>query len=77
MIIRSLIPLVPYHVVSVNPGLCKSKLGRDFNKPANLQERMMVLVLGLLSRKAEVGARNITTAVVHAQDSYEVSSPLV
>lgn len=37
----------------------------------------MLLVLGLLSRKAEVGARNITTAVVHAQDSYEVSSPVV
>jgi hypothetical protein len=36
---------------------------------------MTGLALGFLSRTPEVGARNITSAVVYAQDNYEVSSP--
>jgi hypothetical protein len=73
MAIRSLIPLVPYTVVSVNPGLCKSNLGRDFKAPTDISGYIVQATLGLLRRKAEVGARNVTSAVVNAQDSYEVS----
>ena len=75
MIVRSLIRVVPYTVIAVNPGLCTSNLGRDFKRPNTLKWKMTGLLLNFLSRTAEVGARNVTTAVVDAQDSHEVSPP--
>lgn len=75
MIVRSLIRVVPYTVISVNPGLCTSNLGRNFKRPNTFKWKMTGLVLNFLSRTAEVGARNITTAVVNAQDSHEVGLP--
>lgn len=72
MVVRQLIPLVPYRIVSVNPGLCKSNLGRDMTSPSGFAAFKLAVWRHVLQRTAEVGARNVTHAVVNAQDSYEV-----
>jgi hypothetical protein len=75
MIVRSLIAVVPYTVIAVNPGMCTTNIARTFKRPNTLEQKMTDLILNSLSRTAEVGARNITTAVVKAQDSHEVRLP--
>jgi hypothetical protein len=72
MVIRCLIPLVPYKIVAVNPGLCKSNLGRDFVHSSGFAALKTAIWRISTQRTAEVGARNVTHAVVHAKDSHEV-----
>jgi hypothetical protein len=74
MLIRRLIPALPEIViVSVNPGLCGTNLGRNFDMSFSLSKIPTMLWYISIMRKAEVGARNLTYASVVQDDSCEVS----
>jgi hypothetical protein len=74
MLIRRLIPALPdIVIVSVNPGLCGTNLGRNFDMSFSLSKIPTMIWYISIMRKAEVGARNLTYASVVQDDSCEVS----
>lgn len=72
MMIRKLLPAIPYQLVSVSPGLCRSNLGRDLQFPKAPSGIALGIWFLTTARSAEVDARNISHAIF-ADDSYEVS----
>ncbi|KAK6909522.1 hypothetical protein I203_103542 [Kwoniella mangroviensis CBS 8507] len=71
MITRSLIPSLPdINIITVSPGLAITNLGRDFN--FNLAFYIFGAPFMLLNaRSAEKGARNVSSAVAQADQSYD------
>ncbi|WRT70299.1 uncharacterized protein IL334_007297 [Kwoniella shivajii] len=71
MITRQLITSLPsITIVTVSPGLAITKLGRDFNFSLGFIIFGAPFML-LNARSAEKGARNITSAVASADQSYD------
>ena len=74
MIIRRLIPAMPgFTIVSVNPGLCATRLARRRQFQWDYANVSQLIWNKLVSRTSEQGARNVTTAAILAKDSHEVS----
>lgn len=73
-VIHNLIPALPNITISsVNPGLCTSRLARQFEFTWTIAGILYAAPRYVLSRTSEAGARNVTTAVVNCKDSNEVS----
>jgi hypothetical protein len=73
MAIRAMLPLSTVNIVSVNPGLCRSNLGRDMQF-SGLKGIGTAIWFLTTARSPETGARNVTHAMF-AKDSYEVRTP--
>ena len=74
MVIRNLIPIFPHiKIISVNPGLCMSNLSREFKFEWTWAAISGYVSTVLVSRSAEVGARNLSHAAVDDLESTEVS----
>ncbi|WVW86089.1 hypothetical protein I302_108128 [Kwoniella bestiolae CBS 10118] len=71
MLTRSLIPSLPnINIITVSPGLARTNLGRDFNfSPGFVIFGAPFLLLN--ARSAEKGARNVSSAVALAEQSYD------
>jgi len=75
MIVRRFIPAMPgTTIISVNPGLCRSNLGRHRSSDWSLASLTTMVWYLTVSRTSEQGARNVTAAAVLAEDSHEVSA---
>jgi hypothetical protein len=78
MVIRHLIPAMPnVTIISTNPGLCYSRLGREIKFGFNLASIGMAMWFVMTARPASAGARTIVWSAVEAPDeSCEVSQAL-
>ncbi len=59
-------------IVNVNPGLCRTNLGREFDFSPS--PRLIYEIIWFLStsRSAEKGARNLSHAVANSEESVDV-----
>jgi hypothetical protein len=74
MATRSLITMMPdMTIINVNPGLCRTNLGREFDLSPSFSIFGTVIWFLATSRSAEKGARNLSHAVVTSSDSVDVS----
>ena len=79
MVIRHLIPAMPdVNIISTNPGLCYSRLGRNIEFKFTLAGITQVAWYMANARSAAAGARTIVWSAVEAPDeSCEVSKHLI
>jgi hypothetical protein len=75
MVVRHLIPAMPdVNIISTNPGLCYSRLGRNIEFKFNLASLGQVAWFVFTARSAAAGARTIVWSAIEApNDSCEVS----